>query len=129
MPKIGCSSLTINGHLNNTNLKNKDLIDIPNQKTLVNHVRIGTFMPVEPKEIFKSMKHIKDTSKVKESLIVTKEDKLIHEKTSPKPELILNNDIYEKEKSTFCDKNSKKLTLNTVMRTDNINNTSVFPVK
>lgn len=128
MQKIGCSSLTINGHLNNTNSKNKDLMDIPNQKTLVNHVRIGTFMPVESKEILKSMKHIKDTSKLKESLMITKDGKLIHEQTSPKPESILNSDIYVKEKSTFSDKNSKTLTLNTIRQTDNINNTSVFPV-
>lgn len=129
MQKIGCSSLTINGHLNNTNSKNKDLMDIPNQKTIANHVRIATFMPVESKEIFKSMKHVKDTSKVKESLMITKEDKLIHEQTSPKPELILHSDIYEKEKSIFSDKNSKTLALNTRRRTDTINNTSVFPDK
>jgi len=128
MQKIGCSSLTINGHLNNSNSKNKDLMDIPNQKTLVNHVQIGTFMPVESKEIFKSMKHVKDTSKIKESSMITKEDKLIHEQTSPKP-VILNSDIYEKEKSKLSDKNRKTLTLNTRKRTDNINNTSVFPVR
>jgi len=117
MQKIECSSLAINGHLNNTNSKNKDLMDIPNQKTLVNHVRIATFMPVESKEIFKSKKHIK------ESLMVTKEHKLVYEQTSPKPELLLNNDIYEKEKS------NKTLTFNTRRRTDNINNTSTFSVK
>jgi len=129
MQKIGCSSLTTNGHLNNTNSKNKDLMDIPNQKTLVNHVRIATFMPVESKEIFNSKKHIKDSSKAKESLMITKEDKLIYEQTSPKPELILNSDIYEKEKSTLSDKSNKALTLNTIRQTDNINNTSVFSVK
>lgn len=119
----------MNGHLNNTSSKNKDLMDIPNQKTLVNHVRIATFTPLESKEIFKSRKHLKDSSKSNESLMVTKEDKLIYEQISPKPELILNSDIYERGKSTFSDKSNKTLTLNNRRQTDNINNASVFSVK
>jgi len=117
MQKKESLSSAINNYLNNTNLKNKDLMDIPNQKTLVNHVRTATLMPVESKEPFKSMKNIKDTPKVKESLMVTKEDKQILEKI--KPELILNSD--EKQKS--------KLIPKTIKRTDNANITSVFPVK
>ncbi|XP_060848643.1 tubulin monoglutamylase TTLL4-like isoform X1 [Rhopalosiphum padi] len=126
--KIGCSSLTINGHLNNTNPKNKDLMDIPNQKTIVNHVRLATLMPVVSKETYKSMKHTKDTPKVKESLTITKEDEQIHEQSSSKPELILNSDIYEKSKSKLSDKNCKISNPKTRWQTDNINNTSVFSV-
>lgn len=129
MQKIGDSSLTINDHLNNPNSNNKDLMDIPNQKMLVNHVRIATLMPVESKVTFKSMKNIKDTPNVKESLIITKEDNEIHEQKSPKLELTLNNDILEKERAKLSEKISKKLPFKTRRRTDNINNTSVFPVK
>jgi len=129
MLKKGCSSSTVINNLNNTNSNNKDLMDIINQKTLVNHVRIATLMPVESKETFKPMKNSKDTPKVKESLIITKEDKQIIEQINPKPELMLNNDIYENQKPKLCDENSKTLTLKTRKRTDNINNISVFPVK
>ncbi|XP_060857271.1 tubulin monoglutamylase TTLL4-like isoform X3 [Metopolophium dirhodum] len=120
MKNIGCSSLTAHNHLNNnSNLKNKDLINIPNQKTLVNHVRLDTLLPIESKETFKSIKNIEDTPKVNESLLITKEDKTI-----PIPELILNS---EKSKSKLSDKNNKTLTSKTKRRTDNINNTSMFP--
>ena len=123
MQKIdGCSSLTINNHLNSTDSKNKDLMNIPNQKTLVNHVQIAPLMPIESKEIYKSMKNVKDTSKVNKSLMTSKDGK----QTSPIPELILNSDIYEKSKSKLFDKNNKTLTPNTRRQTDNINNTSVF---
>lgn len=104
-------------------------MDIINQKTLVNHVRIATLMPVESKEIFKPMKNIKDTPKTKEPVIITKEDKQVIEQIIPKPELMLNNDIYENQKPKLCDENSKTLTLKTRKRTDTINNISVFPVK
>lgn len=104
-------------------------MDITNQKTLVNHVRTVTLMPVESKETFKLMKNIKDNSKVKEPLVNTKEDKQILEKTSPNSELILTSDVYEKQKSKLPDKNNKILTPKTRKRTDNVNNTSVFPVK
>lgn len=103
-------------------------MDIINQKTLVNHVQITTLMPVESKETFQPMKNIKDTP-AKESMIISKEDKQIIEQMNPKPELILNNDIYENQKPKLCDENSKTLTLKTRKRTDNINNISVFPVK
>jgi len=106
--------------LNNTSPKNKDIMDIPNQKILVNHVRKATLVPVVSKETYKSMNHIKDTPKVKE-------DEQIHEKTSSKPELILNSDIYEKSK--LSDNNCKILNPKTRWQTDNINNTTVFPVK
>uniref|UniRef100_A0A2S2N7U1 Uncharacterized protein n=1 Tax=Schizaphis graminum TaxID=13262 RepID=A0A2S2N7U1_SCHGA len=42
--KIECSYLTINNHLNNTELKDKDFVDIPNQKTLVNHVNHSHYL-------------------------------------------------------------------------------------
>jgi len=104
-------------------------MDIPNQKTIVNHVRLATLMPVVSKETYKSMKHTKDTPKVKESLTITKEDEQIHEQSSSKPELILNSDIYEKSKSKLSDKNCKISNPKTRWQTDNINNTSVFSVK
>ncbi|XP_025190868.1 tubulin polyglutamylase TTLL4-like [Melanaphis sacchari] len=127
--KKECSSTTINCDLNITiNPKNKDIMDIPHQKTLVNHLQTATFMPVELKETLKPMKIIKDTSKVKESLMIIKEDKHIIEKTSPNPKLILNSDINEKQKSKSSDKNNKVLTPKTRKQTDNVNNTSVFPV-
>jgi len=122
MKNIGCSSLSVNNHLNNnSNLKNKDLIYIPNQKTLANHVRLDTLIPIESKETFKSIKYIEGTPKVNESLLISKEDKTI-----PIPELILNS---EKSKSKLSDKNNKILTPKTKRRTDNINNTSMFPDK
>lgn len=102
-------------------------MDIPNQKILVNPVRKAALVPVVSKETYKSMKHIKDTPKVKESLIITKEDEQIHEQTSSKPELILNSDIYEKSK--LSDNICKILNPKTRWQTDNINNTTVFPVK
>lgn len=121
MENIGCSSLTANNHLINSNLKNKHLIiNIPNQKTHINHVRLATLMPIESKETFKSIKNIEDT-KVNESLMITKEDKTI-----PIPELILNS---EKSNSKLSVKNNKTLTPKTKRRTDTINNTSMFPVK
>lgn len=129
MQKKGCSSSTVLSNLNNTSPNNKDLMDILNQKTLVNHVRLATLMPVESKDTFKSMKNIKDTLKVKESMIITKEDKQIIKQTNPKPELILNNDTYEKQKPKLCEENSKTLTPKPRKRTDNTNNASVFPVK
>jgi len=103
---IGCSSLNTDSHFNHTNPKNKDLMVIPN------HVQRATFVPVESKETFKSIKNITDTSKVKESLMVTKKDKQILEQTSQKPELLLNTDIFEKSKLS-----------------DNINDISAFPFK
>jgi hypothetical protein len=127
MQKIECSSLTINNHLNNTELKNKDFVDIPNQKTLVNHVQIATLMPVESKETFKPMTNIKDTLKAKEPSIIYKEDKQIIKQISPKSEPIINSDINEKEK--LSDKNSKILTAQIGNITDNINNTSMFLTK
>jgi len=129
MQKKGCSSTSINCNLNNTNPKNKDLMDITNQKTLVNHVRTVTLMPMESKETFKSMKNIKDNPKIKEPLVNTKEEKQILEKTNPNSELILTSEVYEKQKSKLPDKNNKILTPKTRKRTDNVNNTSVFPVK
>lgn len=102
-------------------------MDIPNQKILVNHVRKAALVPVVSKETYKSMNHIKDTPKVKESLIIIKEDEQIHEQTSSKPELILNSDIYEKSK--LYDNSCKILNSKTRWQTDNINNTTVFPVK
>ncbi|XP_060848060.1 tubulin monoglutamylase TTLL4-like [Rhopalosiphum padi] len=120
MQKIECSSLTINNHLNNTELKNKDFVDIPNRKTLVNHVQIPTLMPVESKETFKPMTNIKDTPKAKQPSMIYKEDKQI----SPKSEPIINSVINEKEK--LSDKNSKVLTAQIGNITDNINNTSMF---
>ncbi|KAE9524189.1 hypothetical protein AGLY_015434 [Aphis glycines] len=128
MQKKGCSSTSINYNLNNTNPKNKDLTDITNQKTLVNHVRTVTLMPMESKETFKSMKNIKDNPKIKEPLVNTKEEKQILEKISPNSELILTSDVYEKQKSKLPDKNNKILTPKTRKRTENVNNTSVFPV-
>ncbi|XP_025207302.1 uncharacterized protein LOC112603094 [Melanaphis sacchari] len=128
MQKIECSSLTINSHSNNIESKNKDFMDIPNQKTLINHVRIATVMPVESKETLKSMKNIKDTPKVKESSMINKEDKQILKKTNLKPESIINSDINEKEKSKLSNKNSKILTTKIKNITDNINNTTVFPI-
>lgn len=120
MKNIGCSSLTSNNHLNNnSNLKNKDLINIPNQKMLVNHVRLDTLMPIESKETFKSIKNIEDIPKANELLLITKEDKTI-----PIPELILKS---EKSKSKLSDKNNK--TPKNKRRTDNLNNTSMFPAK
>jgi len=122
MKNIGCSSLTANNYLNNnSNLKNKDLINIPNQKMLVNHVRLDSLMPIESKETFKSIKNIEDTPMVNESLLIIKEDKTI-----PIPELIFNS---EKSKSKLSDKNNKTLTSKIKRRTDNINNTSMFPAK
>ncbi|CAI6358011.1 unnamed protein product [Macrosiphum euphorbiae] len=126
--KKGCPSSAAINNLNNTNPINKDFMDILSRKTLVNHVRIATLMPVESKETFKPMKNIKDTPKAKESVIITKEDKQIIEQINPKPELMLNNDLYENQKPKLCDENSKTLTLITKNRTDNINNISVFPV-
>jgi len=102
-------------------------MDIPNQKILVNHVRKAAIVPVVSKETYKSMKHIKDIPKVKESLIIPKEDEQIHEQTSSKSELILNSDIYEKSK--LSDNNGKILNPKTRWQTDNINNTIMFPVK
>jgi len=122
MKNIGCSSLTANNYLNNnSNLKNKDLINIPNQKMLVNHVRLDSLMPIESKVTFKSIKNIEDTPMVNESLLIIKEDKTI-----PIPELIFNS---EKSKSKLSDKNNKTLTSKIKRRTDNINNTSMFPAK
>ncbi|XP_022163960.1 uncharacterized protein LOC111029304 [Myzus persicae] len=123
---IGCSSLTINCHLNNSNPKNKDLINIPIQKTFVNHVlQLATLMPDESKETFKSMKNIKVTPKVNEPLMITKEDKQILKQTNSTPGLILNSEK-SKSKSKSSYKNNKILTPKT-KRTGNINNTSMFP--
>jgi len=123
LEKIGCSILTVYSDLNNSNPTNKDLIYIPNQKTPANNVRLATLLPDEPKEkeIFKSMKNIKDTSKVNESSMITKEDK----QTSTIPELILNSG---KSKSKLSGENSKMFTPKTKKRIDNLSNTSVFPV-
>jgi len=129
MQKIECSSLTINNHLNNTEPNNKDFMDIPIQKTLVNHVQISTRMPIESKETFESMKNIKNIPKMKESYMYNKEDKQIIKQMSPKPESIINSDINEIKKSKLSDKNSKILIAKTRNITDNINNTTVFSIK
>ncbi|XP_026818449.1 tubulin polyglutamylase TTLL4-like [Rhopalosiphum maidis] len=119
---VGCFSLNTDSHFNYTNPKNKDLINISNHKTLVNHARRATFVPVESKETFISIKNIKDTPIVKESSMITKRDKQILEQISPKPELELNIDIYEKSKSKLPNKNNK-----TLSQIDNINDISVLP--
>jgi len=77
------------------------------------------------------MKHIKDIPKLKETLIITKEDEEINMKhANPKEELILNkNDTLEKEQAKLTDKNSKKLTLKTRKKIDITNNISLLPVK
>ncbi|CAH1733347.1 unnamed protein product [Aphis gossypii] len=128
MQKIECSSLTINSHLNNTEPNNKDFMDIPIQKTLVNHVPISTRMPVESKETFESMKNIKNIPKMKELYMYNKEDKQIIKQMNPKPESIINSEINEIKKSKLSDKNSKILTAKTRNITDNINNTTVFSI-
>lgn len=104
-------------------------MDITNQKTVVNHVRTVTLKPMESKETYESMKNNKDNPKIKEPLVNTKEEKQILEKTSRNLELILTSDVYEKQKSKLPDKNNKILTIKTRKRTENVNNTSVFPVK
>lgn len=118
-------STVINSQLNNQNPIN--LMNISNQKLLVNHVRMPT-VPVETNEIFKAMKHVKDLPNVKELLMTTKDDKEINlrDSMSPNIELILqNNESLKKEKGNFTD--NKKLTLKTKRRIDIKNNTSVFP--
>lgn len=104
-------------------------MDIPNQKLHVNHVRMST-MHVETNETFNAMKHVKDTPKVKETLINIKEDEQINlcDPMSPETELIfINNENYEKEQADSSDGNNTNLTLQT--RVDITDNTSVFPVK
>lgn len=132
MQKTGGLSLITNGHLNNQNPMNKDLIDIPNHKIFNNHVRVHTQIPIEPNDTFKAVKHI-DTSKEKE--MVTKEFKdskeiNISDHMCHKNELILNsNDISGKEQAKLNDLNSKQLAIKTRRKVDTTNNTSVFPVK
>lgn len=95
-----------NNHFNNQNLNNKDLMDIPIHRTLGNHLQIHTQIPVETKETFQSIKHLKDNSKVKETSIITSEKEQIK-----------------------SDKNIKKVTLKTRKKVDISNNASVFPIK
>jgi len=88
-------------------------------------------MPVETKEIFKTMKHIKDVPKLKETLIISKEDDEIHKKCiNPETEIILNqNDTLEKEQAKLSSKNSKKLTSQTRKKIDIITNPPMLPIK
>jgi len=90
---------------------------------------MATLKPVETKETFQSVKNINNTLKVKEPMIITKEDKQIIEQIIPKPELILNNNVHEKQNPRLSDEKSKILTPKNIKQIDNINNTSVFPVK
>ncbi|VVC41200.1 Hypothetical protein CINCED_3A015863 [Cinara cedri] len=112
--KTGGSSGITNGHLNSQNSINKDLMNIPNQKCLLNHVGMST-MPEETKE----------------SLMATNDDNGINisDPISPKTESILkNNDNFKKEQVNLSDRNNKKLTLKTRKRVEILNNTTVFPV-
>lgn len=135
MQKISGQSLNTNNHLNNQSLINKDLMDIPNQKTLVNHVQVHTQIPLETKETLKSIKLIEDNSKAKETPIINKE--LIEDKEiginnciSSNTELLSNSyNKPEKEQTKSSDKNIKKVTLKTRKRNDISNNASLFPVK
>lgn len=129
----GSSSIT-NGHLNNQNLINKDLMDIPNLKSLVNHVRIpiGILMPIEKETNLK--KYVKDFPKVNESLINTEEvveDKEINrnDHLSRKELIHISNDTFEKEQIKLSDKNRQKLNLKTRRRVDITNNTSALHIK
>jgi len=87
-------------------------------------------VPVETKEIFKTMKHVKDIPKLKETLIITKDDEEVNMKhANPKEELIINkNDTLEKEVAKLTDKNTK-LTPKTRKKIDITNDTSVLSVK
>jgi hypothetical protein len=110
-------------------------MDIPNQKTLVNHVQVHTQIPLETKETLQSIKLIKDNSKVKETPINSKEfieDKeiAINNYISSNTDLLSNSyNKPEKEQTKSSDKNIKKVTLKTRKRVDFSNNASVFPVK
>ncbi|VVC44640.1 Hypothetical protein CINCED_3A020272 [Cinara cedri] len=112
--KTSGSSATTNSHLNNRNSVNKDLMNVPNQKLLVNHVRMST-IPVETKE---PLMATDDYNKVNPS-----------DPMSPKTEIILkNNNNFEKEQLNLSDRNNTKLTQKTRKRAEIIKNTSVFPV-
>lgn len=88
-------------------------------------------MPVETKNIMKTIKNINDTSKLKETLI-TKEfkdskDINLSDHMNSKTELLLNSsDIFANEQAKLID--NKKLTVK-IRKVDIPNSTSVFPVK
>lgn len=131
-PKTGLSSVA-NSHLNNQNKMNKDLMDIPNQKMHVNHVKMA--MPIETKETFKTVKLTKDIPKPNDYSVLTnefKEDKETNknDRISPKPELIFNNDTCDKDQTKSTDKNSKQISTNTKRKVDGIkNNSTAFSVR
>lgn len=86
-------------------------------------------MPVETKDTFKTIKYVKDTPKLKETMINKEDNEItINNLRSPKVELIPNNnDVFEEHAKLF-DKNNKKLTIKTRRRVDT-SNTTVFPIK
>lgn len=125
-PKTGLTSVA-NSHLNNQNKINKDLMDIPNQKMHVNHVKMS--MPIETKETFKTAKLIKDIPKSNDYSVITNEFKEDNERSkndrmSPKPELIFNNDTCDKDQTKSNDKNCKQIFTNTKRKVDGIKNNS-----
>lgn len=133
MPKIGSTSSSINSHLNNQS-PIKELMGIPNQKTLVNHApRLPTLMPVEPKATKIISKNIKDTPKIKETLMTMSEDKEINISNcvSSKTDFTLsgNDTFVKKEQTKSSDVNSKLFSLKTRKGVDTANSTSAFPVK
>lgn len=80
------------------------------------------------------MKHVKDTPKLKETMITReiKDDQEINinNQRSPKVEIMPHrNDMFENEQAKLFDKNNKKLALKTRRRVDITNNTTVFPIK
>lgn len=81
-------------------------------------------MPVETKEIFKTMKYVKDIPKLKETVVMnTEEDKAINiKRISPQKELINVNNTLKNEQAKLCDQNGRK----TQKMIDITNNTSVL---
>lgn len=91
-------------------------------------------MSVETKDTSKVIKQVKNTPKLK-GTIITKEinddkEMTINNQRSQRVDLISNrNDIFEKEQVKLFDKNNKKLGPKTRRRVDTTNNTTVYSIK
>lgn len=135
MQKTNGTSSIANGHFNNQNSTSKEPLDIPNQKTLINHTQIPTLVPVEIKETFKSTKiiskNIKDTSKVKETLIKKEvKDIYTNSRINSNTELSNSNDIFNmKDQENVFDKTNKHLAFKIRKGVDSTNNMSTLSVK
>lgn len=103
-------------------------MDIPKHKITVNHEQTPSLIPVEINEIFRTMKHDKNTPKTKENLMTTREPKNDKE-INANDQKSTQTEFSEKELEKSSDKLNKKIPLKIIKRVDTTNNTSVPSVK